>query len=504
MMNTQAAYEELMRRTREEALLASCLELLGWDELTYMPRAGAANRGEQMALLTGLYHERATDPRIGELLGELEGSPLVSDPLAPPAVNIREVRRAYDRLIRLPRALVEELARVTTLAQQEWEVARRDSSFRRFRPWLEKILALKRQEAEAVGYDTVPYDALLDGYEPGARSAEIATMFDALRRDLVPLVNALTHAARRADVSILRREYPLDRQQAFGTAVATALGFDFQGGRLDTTVHPFCGAIGPGDCRLATRYRLHDFSEAFFSILHEVGHGLYEQGLDVEHYGTPMGEVPSLALHESQARLWENTVGRSRPFWEHFYPQAQALFPEALHGVLLDDFHFAVSHVEASLIRATADEVTYNLHILARFDLERALVAGDLKAADLPTAWNEAYRHYLGITPRNDAEGCLQDGHWGSGLIGYFPTYTLGNLFAAQMFARATSELGDFSRAFARGRFDGLLGWLRRKVYRQGHRYPAARLIEQVTGAPPEHRPFVQALWRKYGELYGV
>jgi carboxypeptidase Taq len=503
-MRAQTAYEELLRRVKEESLLASCIELLGWDELTYMPRTGAAHRGNQMALLSGLQHAMATDPRIGELLGEVDGSTLVGDPLSDAAVNVREIRRAYDRMVRLPRSLVEELACVTTLAQHEWERARQDADFGRFCPWLEKVVRLKRLEAEAVGYETIAYDALLEEYEPGARSAEIAALFEALRRELAPLVEALTHAPRHADVTILRRQFPIDRQRIFGESVAAAVGFDFRGGRLDATVHPFCSGIGLGDCRLATRYCVHNFSEAFFSILHEVGHGLYEQGLDPVHHGTPMGEVPSLSLHESQARLWENTVGRCRPFWKHFYRMARAHFREALRDVPLDSFYLAVNHVEPSFIRAAADEVTYNLHIMVRFDLERALIAGDLAAAGVPEAWNAAYRHYVGVTPTNDAEGCLQDGHWGAGLIGYFPTYALGNLFAAQLFAQANAELGDLSDSFARGNFDGLLGWLRTKVHRQGHRYSANRLLQQITGARLDHRPFVQALQQKYTELYAT
>ncbi len=503
-MNAQAAYDELIRRTKEEALLASCLELLGWDELTYMPRAGAGHRGEQFALLSGLYHARATEPRIGELLAAVEGTSLLSDPAAPPAVNVREIRRAYDRQVRLPRKLVEELARVTTLAQQAWEWARRDADFGRFEPWLSRVVKLKREEAEALGYENEPYDALLEEYEPGARGIDLAELFASLRQALVPLANAITHSPRRADPSILRREYPVDRQRAFVAEVAAAVGFDFHAGRLDETVHPFCAAIGPGDCRLVTRYHLHNLNDGLFGVLHEVGHGLYEQGLDVQHHGTPMGEVPSLALHESQARLWENTVGRSRPFWEYFFPRLQRAFPAALRDVSFDEFAFAVNHVESSSIRVGADEVTYNLHILLRFDLERALMTGDLPAADVPAAWNEAARRYLGIVPTDDAEGCLQDGHWASGLIGYFPTYTLGNLIAAQLFAAAALQVNDLDRDFAHGRFTGLLDWLRAQVHRHGCRYPMARLVERVTGTALDYRPFVGAMQRKYGELYGI
>jgi carboxypeptidase Taq len=469
-----------------------------------MPRAGVANRGNQLALLAGLLHEKATDPRVGELLDAVEEADFLADPHAPETVNVREVRRGYDLLTRLPRRLVEESARVTSLAEQEWAAARRDADFARFRPWLEKVVALKCREAECLGFEACAYDALLDQYEPGARTHDLAELFAALRAELVPLVNALTYAGRRPDVAVLKRPFPLDRQRVFGGLVAAAVGFDFGRGRLDTTTHPFFSTLGPDDCRITTRYGLHNFCGGLFGILHEVGHGLYEQGLDPEHHGTPMGEAASLGLHESQARLWENTIGRSRAFWRHFFPLARQVLPGMLSGVALDDFHFAVNNVEPSLNRVQADEVTYNLHILVRFELEQALLTGDLKAADLPVAWNAAYRHYLGITPENDAEGCLQDGHWGAGMIGYFPTYTLGNVFAAQLFARAEEDLGGLSEAFARGDFGGLLEWLREKVHRQGSRYPARELIERVTGAPPDHRPLVRALKRKYGELYGM
>ncbi|MHC5543199.1 carboxypeptidase M32, partial [Singulisphaera rosea] len=283
-----------------------------------------------------------------------------------------------------------------------------------------------------------------------------------------------------------------------------ALGFDFQRGRLDTTAHPFCSGIGPGDCRITTRFRQNNVGDALFGIMHEVGHGLYEQGLAVEHFGTPMGESVSLGVHESQSRLWENAVGRSRPFWEHFFPLAQRVFHKALHETALDDFLFAVNHVEPSTIRVEADEVTYNLHILIRFELEQALISGDLPPADVPAAWDEKYRQYLGVTPRDAADGCLQDIHWSAGLFGYFPTYTLGNLFAAQLFARANQDLGDQSPVFARGDFGPLLGWLREKVHRQGKRYTSPKLIQHITGDTIDHQPLIRALREKYGPLYGV
>jgi carboxypeptidase Taq len=416
---------------------------------------------------------------------------------------VREWRRLYDRAVRLPRSLVEETARVTTLAQQEWAAARRAADFASFRPWLERIVHLKRCEARALGGPDL-YDALLEEYEPGTHTVQVAELLDALRRELVPLVRAIAGSRRRPDTALLCREYPVERQKSFGAAAAAALGFDFRRGRLDDAAHPFCAGLGPADCRLTARYREQDFCEGFFTILHETGHGLYEQGLDAAHWGTPMGEASSLGLHESQSRLYENLVGRSRAFWQYFFPLARRTFPEALGDAAPDDFHFALGAVRPSLIRVRADEVTYNLHVLVRFELERALLSGDLPAADLPAAWAEAYRRHLGMVPANDAEGCLQDGHWASGLVGYFPTYTLGNVFAAQLFARADADLGGLEGPFARGDFGGLLGWLRERVHGEGQRYPAARLIERATGSPPDPRPLVRSLRARYGELYGL
>jgi len=503
MDSAAAAYGDLIRRSREQHLLGSCSALLGWDEQTYMPAGGAEHRGNQLALLAGLQHERATDPAVGGLLGEVEGSGLAAEPGSPEAANVRELRRAYDRQTKLPRTLVEELARATSRGQHEWVAARREKSYAKFRPFLETTLGLKRQEAECLGYEDAAYDALLDEYEPGAKSRELAGLFDAVRADLVPMVEAVAGSSRRPDRSILTREYPLDRQRVFAEAVAAAVGFDFHRGRLDTAAHPFCTGIGAGDTRITTRFDPHNFGDAFFGVLHEVGHGLYDQGLDPAHQGTPMGEAVSLGIHESQSRLWENVVGRSRPFWEYWFPLARQVFHEALRGVALDDFYFAVNEVEPSLIRVQADEVTYNLHVLIRFELERALLGDDLPLSDLPAAWNAKYRQYLGVTPGDDAEGCLQDIHWSAGLFGYFPTYTLGNLYAAQLFDAARAELGDPGAAFARGDFSGLLAWLRRNVHAHGQRYRAADLARRVTGSPPDPRPLARSLRAKYGALYG-
>jgi carboxypeptidase Taq len=496
------AYADLIRHVKDYNLLGSCGSVLAWDERTYMPRQGAALRAEQMALLARLTHEMLTAPAVGDLLGAVQGTALVRDPESAAAVNVREVRRAYDRAVKLPKELVAELARVTTHAQQVWQRARQDNDFAAFRPWLAQVVALKRQEAEAVGYREAPYDALLDEYEPGATAAEITRVFAELRAELVPLIAAITSSGRTARRDLLERPYPVERQQAFGREAAAAIGFDFDAGRLDVTTHPFCSGIGPGDCRLTTRYNPRHFNEAFFGVLHETGHGLYEQGLDPEHFGTPMGSATSLGIHESQSRLWENQVGRGRPFWEYFFPRARQAFPEALADVALDDFLFAVNEVRPSYIRVEADEATYNLHIILRFELEQALIAGDLEAPDVPAAWDEKFRQLFGLTPPTAAQGCLQDIHWSGGGIGYFPTYTLGNLYAAQLMEQARQDLGDLDANFRQGQFGRLKGWLNEKVHRPGQRWRAAELCRWITGRPLSHQPLLAYLRRKYEPLY--
>jgi carboxypeptidase Taq len=500
----EQAYADLIQRFKEFSLLGSCSSVLGWDERTYMPREGAAHRAEQMALLARFAHETLTAARIGRLLNELEGSELVRDGESPSAVNVREIRRIHDRAAKLPRRLVEELARTTTQAEGVWQEARSKSDFVAFQPWLEKIVGLKREEAEAVGFEESPYDALLDEYEPGATTREVAQVFAALRKELTPLLGEILDSRRAPNRDLLHREFPISRQEEFGREAAQAIGFNFEAGRLDKTTHPFCSGIGPGDCRITTRYNPRFFNESFFGILHEAGHGIYEQGLDHEHVGTPMGSAASLGIHESQSRLWENQVGRSRPFWEHFFPRACKAFPEAFRRVSLEDFLFAINDVQPSLIRVEADEATYNLHIILRFELEQALVSGDLAPRDVPGAWNEKFHQSFGLTPPNDTQGCLQDIHWSMGGLGYFPTYTLGNLYAAQFMERARRDASGLEDDFRRGDFGRLKNWLNVRIHRQGQRWRAPDLCRQVTGRTLNHKPLLSYLRGKYAPLYGI
>jgi len=506
-MSPTDAYAALVADATELSVLQSCGAVLGWDQQTYMPKGGGPFRGEQLSLLAKLCHAKATDLKIGERLAAVEGSDLVKDADSVEAANAREWRHGYDRATKLPSRLVEELARVTTAAQEAWVEAKGKSDFVSFRPHLEKILLLKREEASCLvppgGVGTSKdqlYDALLDEYEPGCTTAELRPLFASLTAELVPFIKAIGESSKKPDESVLRREFPTDRQKWFAESTAAAFGFDFTAGRLDTTSHPFCSAFGPGDCRLTTRYNPRFFNECFFGVLHEAGHGLYEQGLPADKFGTPCGAYCSLGVHESQSRFWENLIGRGRPFWDHAFPRLQQAFPGVLPNVTADQWHFAVNAVKPSLIRVEADEATYNLHVAIRFELELALIGGELAVADLPAAWNDKYESALGIRPTTDAEGCLQDIHWSFGGFGYFPTYTLGNLHAAHYFA----HMPDPTDAIRRGEFRDVLGWLRTNVHAHGRRYRSGELTRRATGQPLTAEAFSKSLKGKLGALYGV
>lgn len=500
----QAAFDDLCRHVRETALLAAAESALAWDERTMLPTEATEFRAEQLTLLAGMLHARRTDKRMGEWLATLAESPLGANPHDPTGTVIRELKRQYERRVKLPQSLVEELARTASLGQHAWEQARAKNDYNTFAPLLAKTFELKRAEADALGYQSTRYDALLDDYEPGERTANVARVLAALREALVPLVAEIAASSKKPDVTILEREYPVTAQETLAKRGADAIGFSFRRGRLDVTAHPFCTTLGPKDCRITTRYDERFFNSAFFGVLHEAGHGIYEQGLPAEWYGLPPGEAVSLGIHESQSRMWENLVGRSREFWQYLYPDAQKAFPAALGKTSLDEFYFAINDVRPSLIRVEADEATYNLHILIRFELEQALLADEIPIADLPTAWNDKYEKYLGIRPETDADGVLQDVHWSAGLVGYFPTYALGNLYASQFFGRAEKDLGALGPQFARGEFSPLREWLNKQIHTHGQCYSAADLVQKITGKPLSHDPLIGHLREKLGSLYGL
>jgi carboxypeptidase Taq len=495
------AYEFLQQQSREIAGYNSAASLLSWDQETYMPPKAGAYRAEQLSQLAGLTHHLGTSAEVGDWIKSCEDHlPPCADEeeTALRAVNVREWRRDYDRATKLPARLVEDLARTSSLAREVWAQSRRESNFTAFAPWLEKILALVREQADCWGYTTCAYDALLEGYEPGARAAELSPVFADLQKQLTPLLPRLQKITDAVDPARLEGNYPVPLQQVLNRQVAEAMGFDFDAGRIDTTTHPFCTEMGPKDCRLTTRYNEKDFTSSLSGTMHEAGHGLYTQGLDAAYFGTPMGTYVSLGIHESQSRLWENQVGRSRDFWRQWYPRAHKIFPE-LVALPLEEFWLLVNRVKPSHIRVDADEATYNLHIILRFEIEQKLVSGELPVADLPRAWNARFEELFQIPVPDDARGCLQDTHWALGLIGYFPTYTLGTMNAAQLFAAALKQVPGLEADLQESKYGRLLAWLQENIHRHGRRYSPFELIKRATGEPPSATYFIDYLRAKYG-----
>jgi carboxypeptidase Taq len=492
---TPAPYKKLLRRARQIALASSASSALTWDQETYMPAKSLAYRAEQLAWLTGYAHRQFVARQVGQWISECEqhGFPTDSDA----AGNIREWRRQYDRATKVPTRLVEKLERVRAHARAAWAEARQQSKFKLFKPHLDKVLALTRQMADCWGYQESPYDALVEGYEPGATASQLRHIFSELRPAIASLLAPAVAKSAAVPADLLRGHYPVAAQQAFNRKVAEAIGFDFEAGRIDTTTHPFCSTLGAGDCRLTTRYRETDFVQSLYGILHEAGHGLYEQGLPQEDFGTPNGTAVSLAIHESQSRLWENHVGRGPAFWEHWHPVACEHFPE-LKRFSPAQITAAVNRVCPSFIRVEADQVTYDLHIILRFEIEVNLVDGRLKTADIPAYWNEQFEKMFGLKVSKDAEGCLQDIHWSIAAIGYFPTYTLGNLNAAQLMRRAAVDNPALPGELARGEYKPLLSWLREKIHRQGSRHNPRELIRLATGEPTGIRDHVDYLRAKF------
>ena len=505
--SSAAAYESLIKHVRDTHLLGTTGSLLSWDQEVMMPKGGVNYRSEQLALLARLHHERETDPRIGDLLAECEANKaLAADPISVSEVNVREIRRRYSRKTKLPVDLVEEEARLASLAQHEWAEARKESNFAKFKPWLEKIVKLLRRKAECYGWakDGEPWDALAEDYEPGCTAKKVEAVFTPLRDRLAGFLAGLMASPSKPANIFATLELPVEQQEKWVRFVAEAIGFDFHRGRLDKSTHPFCSGTHCNDVRLTTRYRLTDAHDALGSTMHECGHGIYEQGLLEEHIGTPMGESVSLGIHESQSRMWENQVGRSRAFWKWCHPKLKEFFGDKVAKLSFDEVYGAINAVEPGLIRVEADEATYNMHIMVRFELERAILAGDLDVASIPEAWNTRYRKYLDIDVPDDRRGCLQDVHWSTTAMGYFPTYTLGNLYCAQFFEKALADMPDLYEQFARGEFSELKAWLNKNIHAHGMRYRADELCKVVTGKPLSADPLMRHLEGKLRPIYKI
>lgn len=499
------------RWQRLGAILGLCQELnrvqglLEWDQQTNMPKGGIETRAETTATIESLAHQSLTSSEVGELLAALEEEckalPFDSDR----ASLVRVTRRAYDQAVKVPSALVSELAKASSFGQVAWEEARAKRDFAIFEPRLERIVRLQIEKAEALSYEDEPYDALLDVFEPEMKTRDVTALFTRLREDLVPLVQAISERADTIDDALLTQDYAEEAQWDFTVGVIHALGFDLSRGRQDRSTHPFTVGISPNDVRLTTRIDRNNLASALYSSIHEAGHGIYEQGLPVEHSGSFLGQSSSLGIHESQSRLWENVVGRSRRFWQCFLPRIKECFPNQFAQVDVDTIYRAVNKVQyPSPIRVEADEVNYNLHIFIRFELERSLISGDLAVRDLPSAWNEKTHEYLGFTPKDDAQGVLQDVHWSAGLFGYFPTYSLGTILSVQLYNQAIADHPQIPDEIGQGEFATLKSWMQEHIHRHGARYTPVQLIERATGGPLDPKPYVTYIREKFRDLYNL
>jgi carboxypeptidase Taq len=498
LMHCGAAMDaRLLQRMQELRDLGGVIGLATWDQETYMPKKADAARAAQLATVQGLYHERLVDPALGEWLGSAK-------PSGPDeAAMVRVLNHERERAVRVPGRLVKELAEAQSLSLSGWREAREQNDFAIFQPHLERLLKLRREQADAIGHSGDRYDALLDNHEPGMTVARLTPVLEELRKKLVPIVEVITARPPPKDI-FAGKTFDAEAQWKFTFELLEAMGFDLDAGRQDKSVHPFTGGTHPTDVRLTTRISESNPLPAIFGAIHEGGHGLYEQGFSEEHYRTPISSAPSMGLHESQSRLWENVVGRSRGFWRHFFPKLQRHFAAPLGGLTAEDFYRAVNRVQKTLIRVDSDELTYNLHIVLRYELELAMLRGDVSVKDLPDAWNAKMRSMLGVVPPTPKQGVLQDIHWAQGELGYFPTYSLGNLYSASIFNAAKRAMPELEAQIARGDLLPLRAWLRQHIHGEGYRYFAEDLVKKVTGKGLTDADFVAYLKSKYSELYGV
>ena len=508
-MKTLKTVEALTTRLLEIQRINSAASLLSWDQETYMPAGGGEARAEQISTLQGIAHQKFVSPEIERLLaawidpetGEIRDSP--GEAWDEPSRSLlREVWRDYSRAKKLPSDFVIKLSRECSLAQQVWVEAKEHHAFSQFLPNLRTVLSLKREEAEYLGYRDSPYNALLDVYEPGSTIAALRPLFAQVKGRLVPLLKKIQQSSVQIDDAMLFHTFDQAPQLEFGRMVLTAMGYDFERGRLDLSSHPFTTSFHPTDVRVTTRVYERDLQSCLFSCIHEGGHGLYDQGLDPRYFGTPLGDSVSLGIHESQSRMWENCVGRSRPFWHFFYPMLQQTFHHQLRALDGEQFYAAINRVKPSLIRVEADELTYNLHVMLRFEIEQDLIEGRTRPEDLPGIWNQKMEEYLGIAPSNDAEGVLQDVHWSLGAFGYFPTYTLGNLYSVQFYEQAKLEIPHLEDEIGAGQLMVLQRWLGQKIHRWGRMFTPDHLAQRVTGRSLDPEPFLSYVEKKYGELY--
>ena len=506
-MTEEPKYSEKMQQLIDLAAelddLGHIVALMEWDQQVYMPRGGAQERGQQTAVIGKLLHEKFTSDEVGQLIADLEAEVGDLNADTDEARAVKVTKKSYEKQTKVPLPLLMEFYKLTSMAHNVWVEARTKSDFSIFQPYLQQIVDLRIEYAKLFQpYDHI-YDALLDDYEPGMKTADVKEIFNKLRPQQVELLQAIAEK-EPPDNSFIKKRYKEEYQEIIGRDVITRFGFDWNRGRLDLTAHPFTTEFGQGDVRITTRYLDDDGGSALFSTMHEAGHAMYGQGIASKFNRHPLSGAASLAIHESQSRLWENLVGRSKEFWSFFYPSAQMLFPEILGNVSMDDFYRGINKVEPSMIRVEADEATYNMHIMLRLEIEMGLMEGTMQVADLPEIWNTKMQDYLGVTPRNDGEGVLQDVHWSSGMIGYFPTYALGNLASVQLWDKMVAENPNIPDEIAQGKFDTILGWMREHIHQYGAKYEPQELMIMATGSKITPEPYINYLKTKYGEIYDL
>ncbi|MDP2630264.1 MAG: carboxypeptidase M32 [Candidatus Uhrbacteria bacterium] len=496
----QTKFSQLKNTLAELTHLSSATALLHWDMETHMPREGAAVRGKTISLLSALVHERFTSPEFETLVTELNEARLAGVLDDETACVVREIWRDFSREKKLPKEFVEELSQTTSDAHHIWADAKKKSDFSLFSPVLEKIISLKRKQADYYGYVRSPYDALLDGFEQDTTLQDIDPLFEDLKKFLVPLIKNIGSAGAQPKEDLFYGDFDISKQQTLCRDVLKLIDFSFEKGRLDEAAHPFTQGFHPSDVRITTRYDQHNVFYSLLSTIHEAGHAFYDMGLSDEHFGTPLAESLSLGIHESQSRLWENHIGRGRSFWIYMYPRLQTVFPKPFGDISFDDFNIHLNRVTPSLIRTESDEVTYNLHIIIRLEIEREIIEGALDVENIPEVWNQKVKQYFGIDVFDDAHGCLQDVHWSGGMFGYFPTYTLGNLYAAQLYAAASRDILNLEEEISRGSFGHLREWLRTRIHVHGRRYAQDALIQNATGEKLNAQHFVDYISKKYSK----
>ncbi len=497
-----SAYEALLKKVNQIDDINRATAVLSWDREVNMPAAGTPERVAQMTTLSSLSHELFTSDEMGELIENASAEIDGADYDSTEASLLRLLERTYADSRKLTAEHVARSSEVGGHAHHAWVQARADNDFEAYRPWLEQVIELCQERAELYGFEDEAYDALLDKFEPDTKTAEVRAIFDALKTELVPLREAIDASSAEVDDSFLYRAYPIDQQKVVARELATALGYDFDRGHLGTVVHPFSTTFSRNDSRITTRWYENDLRPSLFGTMHESGHSMYEQGTSAEFSRTPLARGTSLGVHESQSRMMENVVGRSRGWWNTHFPMVQAAFPESLGDVSAEDFYRAINKVQPSFIRVEADELTYNFHIILRFELEQAMLNGELEARDVAAAWNAEMEELLGIVTPNDTEGCLQDVHWTRPMFGYFPTYALGNLYAAQWYEQAIVDDPNIVDEMAQGKTDALVAWLRTNIHQHGKKYTPRELVQRITGQSLSHEAFMRYAQAKFGDIY--